>query len=129
MRNDEAVHAMNTRTLARQIATAMDESLDTLPPGVETRLRNARGRALARSQREPVFLLRFLPAGAAMAGLAGLLVLLQTRALSPATAVDGLLGEAYETAALDLPEVELVEELDFYAWLARREGQPDAPAG
>lgn len=129
MRDSETAGAVNTRTFARQVATAMDESLDTLPPGIETRLRDARRRALARGRREPLFLLRFLPAGAAIAGLAGLLVLLQTRALSPAAAVDGLLGEAFETAALDLPEVELVEELDFYAWLARRDGRRDDPAG
>lgn len=108
--------------LARLVATAMDESLDSLPPGIGTRLRDARRVALQRQRREAVSWLGFLPASATVAGLAGLLVLMQGRALSPAAAVDGMLGESFESAALDLPEVELVEELDFYAWLARREG-------
>lgn len=101
------------REFLAQVRRSLDDSMETLDPETRSALARARARALAAGEKR---VLRWRwPATAALAGAGALLLVLWLRASPP---------EPPPIAAHAPAEgAELIEELEFYTWLAE---QPDA---
>lgn len=95
------------------IRSRLDEGLEHLDAATLSRLRQAREQALAQryKKRRAVWL---IPAGAAVA--ASILVALIINQPKPAPEPDYLFDELEMLSAFD--ELDLYEDLEFYAWLA-----------
>lgn len=116
-------------TSGEDIGTALRElladELSALPPATRQALQRARRTALARASRprDHVGIGRWMPAGVAAAGLCALFVLTTRGALDPTQDPLTALGpyEWLTSAEAETTAPEMVEDLDFYAWLAARE--------
>ena len=108
--------------LARQAKEAFDESVDKLDAATLSRLNRGRQAALAEAAHHTGrYWLRWMPATGAAAAV--LLLIFSLRgpgdvgAISaPATDIDILLGEE---------SIEMIEDLEFYSWLATQEFEGD----
>lgn len=112
--------------LERRARAALDESLETLPPGVATRLAASRRDALAGADRPRWHLGgRRTPVLAALAGAGALVVAVMIA--QPRAPEDAAVSP---DAFADLPvamEQELLEDIEFLAWL-ELEAPPGAAA-
>jgi hypothetical protein len=121
--------------LAQQSRRLLDESTHRLEPDIARRLVEARHHALRHRQAVARRWAWFapapgwIPAGGALASVAMVLLGLNfARQVEPATLPVELVLEVTE-----LPEPELLEDLEFYAWLElealdRASSLPDSPA-
>ena len=106
--------------LHRDIRTLLDERCDRLPSEVGERLRASRRMAISRAERHP-FLLRYfhwVTAGR-LATAAVLVVAVSIWFAELNTASPGQGIEELEVAAA-VEQAELLDDLDFYLWLAER---------
>lgn len=115
-----------------RVRDALDASEDTLPPGVASRLAGARADALA--QRSSGW--RWLPVGyGALATAAVLLVAVTMNREDSADAPAPEVAGAPEALPADLEDLDLamdldvVEELEFVAWLALEDTGAGGDAG
>lgn len=115
--NTENVKA--DRELEERAKLLFDESVSALDAHTRSKLTQARYRALEELDKTaPAWTSRWLPAGAVAAGLLAVMVLWQG---SPPGVPDA--GNFNVAAATDLEilmgseELEMIEELEFYAWL------------
>lgn len=113
---------MNDEALKKQIVEALQQDCETLPAHLRSRLNQARQQALdeaAASTRRKHWLRFGLPAGLATACTLVLALWLgQQEAPAPVTppASTALQVEDWQLLA-EPTDLELIEELEFYAWL------------
>lgn len=115
--NTENVKA--DRELEERAKLLFDESVSALDARTRSKLTQARYRALEELDKTaPAWTSRWLPAGAVAAGILAVMVLWQG---SPPGVPDA--GDFNVAATTDLEilmgseELEMIEELEFYAWL------------
>ena len=111
----------NETGLERRAKRAFDDSVAGLDGHTRSRLAQARAHALAAGAGSSPFAVRWLlPVGAAAAAALAAVLMLDGP-LTPAPDV-GLVAASDLDILLDEEELELFEELEFYAWL---EEQPE----
>lgn len=111
------MHDRQTEAIARNARDLYRRQAADLPPDVTRRLASARRAALKRA-RGRQFSLLWLPAGAMAAGLLAIAVF-QTRDTQPGEGEVMVAGTVLEDMEilLDAEDLELLEDLEFYAWL------------
>jgi hypothetical protein len=111
--------------LAEQAKEAFDRSVDGLDAASLSRLNRARQAALAEAVRPQRAWLRWLPATGAAAA-----VLLAVFTLQGPGEVDVISAPATDLEFLLIEEsIEMLEELEFYSWLATQELEGDGDRG
>lgn len=111
--------------LAEQAKKAFDRSVDGLDAATLSRLNRARQAALAEAARPERAWLRWLPATGAAAT-----VLLAVFTLQGPGEVDVISAPATDLEFLLSEEsIEMLEELEFYSWLATQELEGDGDRG
>ena len=108
--------------LARRARALLDESAAGLDAATLTRLHQARNRAVAGAGRPAAWFRLGLPA-ATLAATATLVALLTLPLERPTPAEQTPLVMEDLDLLVELEELELIEEMEFYGWLA---AQPDA---
>lgn len=111
--------------LVKQAKEAFDQSVDGLDAATLSRLNRGRQAALAEAGRPGHQWLRWIPAtGVAAAALLAVVTLQGPADMdvisAPATDLDILLSEE---------NIEMIEELEFYSWLATQELEGDGDLG